>query len=197
MTIRSVGIIGAGFAGLSTAKVLRAFGFEVTVFEKEPDVGGVWAASRRYPGLTTQNPRTTYALSDFPMPASYPEWPSGQQVQAGEPLLKLSGPLLLNFAERLEIAEHHAEAGGSSAIDSHTRTNSLLRHDATTMTNVRIDTSDEPNHQELCDREQAYFLRAIWENLDLGDHLADAVNSLRIVLAADQSVKTGNVIHLP
>src|SRR3989344_4399363 len=59
MTIRSVGIIGAGFAGLSTAKVLRAFGFEVTVFEKEPDVGGVWAASRRYP-----------------------EWPSGQQVQA-------------------------------------------------------------------------------------------------------------------
>ena len=33
MTIRSVGIIGAGFAGLSTAKVLRAFGFEVTVFE--------------------------------------------------------------------------------------------------------------------------------------------------------------------
>src|SRR3989344_1833858 len=82
MPIRSVGIIGAGFAGLSTAKVLRAFGFEVTVFEKEPDVGGVWAASRRYPGLTTQNPRTTYALSDFPMPASYPEWPSGQQVQA-------------------------------------------------------------------------------------------------------------------
>lgn len=80
--IRSVGIIGAGFAGLSTAKVLRAFGFDVTVFEKEPDVGGVWAASRRYPGLTTQNPRTTYALSDFPMPADYPEWPSGQQVQA-------------------------------------------------------------------------------------------------------------------
>lgn len=82
MTIRSIGIIGAGFAGLSTAKVLRSLGFEVTVFEKEPDVGGVWAASRRYPGLTTQNPRTTYALSDFPMPADYPEWPSGQQVQA-------------------------------------------------------------------------------------------------------------------
>jgi cation diffusion facilitator CzcD-associated flavoprotein CzcO len=77
-----IGIIGAGFAGLATAKTLKSFGFEVTVFEKEPDVGGVWAASRRYPGLTTQNPRTTYALSDFPMPASYPEWPSGEQVQA-------------------------------------------------------------------------------------------------------------------
>jgi dimethylaniline monooxygenase (N-oxide forming) len=80
--IKTVGIIGAGFAGLSTAKVLASFGFDVTVFEKEPDVGGVWAASRRYPGLTTQNPRTTYALSDYPMPAHYPEWPSGEQVQA-------------------------------------------------------------------------------------------------------------------
>ena len=80
--IKTVGIIGAGFAGLSTAKVLKSFGFKVTVFEKELDVGGVWAASRRYPGLTTQNPRTTYALSDFPMPRDYPEWPSGEQVQA-------------------------------------------------------------------------------------------------------------------
>lgn len=79
---KTVGIIGAGFAGLSTAKVLKSFGFDVTVFEKEPDVGGVWAASRRYPGLTTQNPRTTYALSDFPMPDHYPEWPTGAQVQA-------------------------------------------------------------------------------------------------------------------
>ena len=93
---RTVGIIGAGFAGLSTAKVLRAFGFEVTVFEKEPDVGGVWAASRRYPGLTTQNPRTTYALSDFPMPASYPEWPSGQQVQA----------YLQSYAEHFGLVPH-------------------------------------------------------------------------------------------
>ena len=38
-------------------------------------------ASRRYPGLTTRNTRTTYELSDFPMPSDYPEWPSGEQVQ--------------------------------------------------------------------------------------------------------------------
>lgn len=79
--IKTIGIIGAGFAGLSTAKVLRTFGYDVQVFEKESEVGGVWAASRRYPGLTTQNVRSTYALSDWPMPASYPEWPSGEQVQ--------------------------------------------------------------------------------------------------------------------
>ncbi len=79
--IKTVAIVGAGFAGLSTARVLRSWGFDVTVFEKEPDVGGVWARSRRYPGLTTQNPRGQYALSDFPMPESYPEWPTGEQVQ--------------------------------------------------------------------------------------------------------------------
>lgn len=76
-----IAIVGAGFAGLSTAKIFKALGHEITVFEKEADVGGVWGASRRYPGLTTQNVRSTYALSDFPYPASYPEWPSGEQVQ--------------------------------------------------------------------------------------------------------------------
>lgn len=77
----NIAIVGAGFAGLSTAKVLKAFGHQVTVFEKEADVGGVWSASRRYPGLITQNVRDTYALSDFPYPKDYPEWPSGEQVQ--------------------------------------------------------------------------------------------------------------------
>lgn len=74
-------IVGAGFAGLSAAKVLKTFGHRVTVYEKVDDVGGVWSRTRRYPGLTTQNVRSTYALSDFPYPADYPEWPSGEQVQ--------------------------------------------------------------------------------------------------------------------
>jgi hypothetical protein len=64
------------------------------------------------------------------------------------------------------------------------------------MKDFRIDTGGEPDHQELCAREQAYFLEAIVKDLDLHDHLADAVNSLRIVLAADESVRTGTVIHL-
>ena len=77
-----VGIVGGGLAGLSTAKILRQFGFDVVLFEREPDIGGVWSSSRRYPGLTTQNPRETYAFSDFPMPCDYPEWPAGAEVQA-------------------------------------------------------------------------------------------------------------------
>ena len=56
--------------------------------------------------------------------------------------------------------------------------------------------SDEPDHQELCAREQRYFRRAITEGLDLSDHMRDAVNSLRIVLAADESVRSGRTVEL-
>ena len=76
-----IGIIGAGVAGLATAKTLKQAGHDVVVFDKTPDVGGVWSGTRRYPGLTTQSAKATYALSDFPMPRDYPEWPTGEQVQ--------------------------------------------------------------------------------------------------------------------
>lgn len=96
-----------------------------------------------------------------------------------------------------------SESGSSADIDRHTKTNKLLFHPAYldasghyTRPDELIDMSDEPGHQELCDREQAYFLRAIREDLDLTAHLRDAVNSLRIVLAADQSHRTGQVIYL-
>ena len=77
-----IGVVGAGFAGLSAVKVLREFGHDVTAFEMCPDVGGVWSRTRRYPGVRTQNTKETYGFSDFPMPKSYPQWPSGAQVQA-------------------------------------------------------------------------------------------------------------------
>jgi dimethylaniline monooxygenase (N-oxide forming) len=76
-----IGIVGAGFAGIASAKVLTEFGHKVQVFEKENDVGGVWSVTRRYPGLGTQNVRSTYAMSDFPYPKGTPEWPSGEEVQ--------------------------------------------------------------------------------------------------------------------
>jgi len=77
-----IAIIGAGVAGLTTAKVLAQAGHEIQVFDRTPDVGGVWSRTRRYPGVTTQSPKVQYSLSDFPMPREYPEWPSGEQVQA-------------------------------------------------------------------------------------------------------------------
>jgi dimethylaniline monooxygenase (N-oxide forming) len=94
--MRRAGIIGAGLSGLVTAKTLLEEGFDVTVFEKDEEVGGVWARSRRYPGIHTQNPRDTYAFSDFPMPRSYPEFPAGEQVQA----------YLAAYGDRFGVTEH-------------------------------------------------------------------------------------------
>jgi predicted dehydrogenase len=92
---------------------------------------------------------------------------------------------------------------GSADIDSHTKTNCLRLHHAALDANnefVRpdeyISTEDEPDHQALCDREQAFLLNAIANDVDLTDHMHDAVNSLRIVLAADESVRTGQVVTL-
>ena len=52
--------------------------------------------------------------------------------------------------------------------------------------------ADEPGHQELCDREQAYVLKAIREDLDLTQHMADGdATRSKIVLAADRSVREG------
>ncbi|MGI5132949.1 flavin-containing monooxygenase [Pseudonocardia sp. CA-107938] len=76
-----IAIIGAGVAGLTTAKVLQQAGHDVVVYDRARDVGGVWSATRRYPGLTTQSPKAQYAFSDHPMPRAYPEWPTGEQVQ--------------------------------------------------------------------------------------------------------------------
>ena len=91
----------------------------------------------------------------------------------------------------------------SSDIEGHTKTNSLLIHrieknhgGAWIAKDEIIDMSDEPDHQELCNREQIFFRDAILNDSDLTDHLEDAVNSLRIVLAADESFKTGKVIEL-
>ncbi|MEV4314777.1 NAD(P)/FAD-dependent oxidoreductase [Actinocrispum sp. NPDC049592] len=76
-----VAIIGAGVAGLATAKVLKQAGHEVLGYDRTPDVGGVWSRTRRYPGLTTQSPKAQYSFSDFRMPRDFPQWPTGAQVQ--------------------------------------------------------------------------------------------------------------------
>ncbi len=75
-------VIGAGISGLVAAKVLRGRGYDVSVVEKSGDLGGVWEPARSYPGVQTQTPRDLYCFSDFPMPAEYPEWPSGAQMHA-------------------------------------------------------------------------------------------------------------------
>jgi predicted dehydrogenase len=96
------------------------------------------------------------------------------------------------------------DVSDSADIDRHTKTDLIQFHhaevDPVTRNFVRkdefISTEDEPNHQELCDREQAFFLKAITEDLDLSDSMDAAVDSLRIVLAAERSIIEKRAIEL-
>ena len=101
------------------------------------------------------------------------------------------------------VAKEAGGAGKSDSVESHTKTESLRYHYAALDKNDEfvkaddwINLKDEPDHQELCNREQRYFLKAIRENVDLTDHVQDAVNSLRIAFACDESVRTGKVVML-
>jgi predicted dehydrogenase len=87
-----------------------------------------------------------------------------------------------------------ADKAGSSDIDGHTKVGGLLVHRPSG--DRMIDLPDEPGHQALCDAEQAFVLDAIAGDTDLARHMQDAVQSLRICIAADESIRTGRPVTL-
>jgi predicted dehydrogenase len=91
----------------------------------------------------------------------------------------------------------------SDNIDSHSKAAALKVHHAELGADGKfakpdeiLDCADEPDHDGLCYREQEVFLNAIRNDVDLSDHMEDAVNSLRIVLAADEAFRTGRMVDL-
>jgi predicted dehydrogenase len=87
-----------------------------------------------------------------------------------------------------------SDKGASSDIDGHSKVGGLLLHRPSGDTLIKM--PDELSHQGLCDAEQAYVLRAIAEDIDLGRHMQDAIQSLRICLAADESIRSGQAVML-
>ena len=83
----------------------------------------------------------------------------------------------------------------SDDIDTHTRT-SLIRLHKVGQPDQDLSMADEPGHQDLCDREAAYLAEAIAADLDLTRHLRDAIASLAVCLAADESVRSGLPVKL-
>jgi predicted dehydrogenase len=101
------------------------------------------------------------------------------------------------------VAERAGGAGRSADVDAHTMTEAIRVHHGTLQPDgtfaraddvIRVD--DEPSHDELCRREQTFFLDAIRGRADLEPHWRSAADSLRIVLAADRSFREGRTISL-
>ncbi|KAK6812380.1 Oxidoreductase family NAD-binding Rossmann fold [Aspergillus parasiticus SU-1] len=89
-------------------------------------------------------------------------------------------------------------AGASADINSHTRTSNLRM---STVVDGRardqvLSMEGEPDHYELCAREQQFLLDAIREDRDLTQHMNDAIQSLLIVLAADRSMRENRAVDI-
>ena len=87
------------------------------------------------------------------------------------------------------------ESARSDDHDTHTKTSTIRVH-RVGQPDEDLSMADEPGHQDLCEREQAFMARAITEDLDLSRHMEDAVQSLAICLAADESVRSGQPVKL-
>jgi dimethylaniline monooxygenase (N-oxide forming) len=81
-------IVGAGSSGIAAAKALHERGLPFDCFEKSDRIGGNWvfensngmSAAYRDLYINTSRPRMEY--SDFPMPATYPDFPHHTHIAA-------------------------------------------------------------------------------------------------------------------
>lgn len=71
-------IVGASAAGLAVARCLEEAGGTPILLEAEPQIGTMWRNA--YRRLHLHTPRGRSGLPYKPMPASYPRYPSRQQV---------------------------------------------------------------------------------------------------------------------
>ena len=94
------GVVGAGPAGLAAARWLKALDVPFEGVERHPDVGGIWnigfPGSPMYESAHFISSKTLSAFRDFPMPESYPDYPSHRQI-----LRYLEG-----YATRFDLRRH-------------------------------------------------------------------------------------------
>ena len=77
--VRSVAIVGAGVAGLATARVLLQQGIDCKVFERAAVLGGVWMSG--YSNFGVQVQRELYEFPDWPLPKDTPNFTPGPIIQ--------------------------------------------------------------------------------------------------------------------
>ncbi len=96
----TIGVIGAGAAGLVAARHLDAASLPFEVLEREREVGGIWDVSLPHSPvyhsahLISSKPLTQFP--DFPMPREYPDYPDHAQALS----------YLRGYARRFGLYDH-------------------------------------------------------------------------------------------
>ena len=115
--VKKVGIIGAGVAGLSTAKLLIQQGLECVVFERGDTLGGVWADG--YANFGVQVQQELYEFPDWPLPKDVPNFAPrpGDSAIPG----RLRPTLRRNAAHTVELGsgEHRRAGRRRCRLDRH------------------------------------------------------------------------------
>lgn len=85
---KKVCVIGAGPSGITAAKNLKDEGMEVVVYDLGTEVGGNWVFTEEvghssvFETTHIISSKTLSEYADFPMPASYPDYPSHRHLAA-------------------------------------------------------------------------------------------------------------------
>ncbi|MCY0150405.1 Gfo/Idh/MocA family oxidoreductase [Hoeflea sp. G2-23] len=105
--------------------------------------------------------------------------------------------------DNVQPTEAGATVSTSSEISTHSKIRPLRLHHAELGSDNALINSDEDieieevlNHSQMCERKHSYLLDAIRNDRDMTDHMRSAVDSLRIVLAADESIRTEKTVYL-
>jgi predicted dehydrogenase len=103
----------------------------------------------------------------------------------------------------IEKDTYNKPQGKSADVEDHGIVNKLRLHhaetdkkDQLTKKDEIIEIENEPSHDELCQIEQEYFLKVIKEDIDMTNHLKVAIQTLQIVLACDESVRTKKIVPI-
>ena len=93
-------IVGAGPSGVIAVRAFLKEGIPFDCFERHNDVGGIWAAENPgtpiYESAHFISSKWTSYFYGFPMPASYPDYPSAKQVHN----------YIRSFADAFGLREH-------------------------------------------------------------------------------------------
>ncbi|GAA2862423.1 NAD(P)-binding domain-containing protein [Pseudonocardia halophobica] len=134
-----VAVIGAGISGLTTGKMLGDYGVEYDCFESSDRIGGNWAFgnpnghSSAYRSLHIDTSKERLSFKDFPMPASYPDFPHHSHIKR----------YLDSYAEAFGLLERihfrngveHAERLPGGGWELRTQDGELCRYDALVVAN--------------------------------------------------------------
>ena len=112
--VGKVGIIGAGVAGLSTAKLLIEQGLECVVFERGDTLGGVWADG--YSNFGVQVQKELYEFPDWPLPKDVSNFTPGPVIQQYLEDYAQHFGILPHIQFNSVVANIEEEADGSSAF---------------------------------------------------------------------------------